>query len=154
MLAAGAVHAASASASFAVSASVASGCTVTAPPLAFGTYTAGSGDVNASSTIHVTCSNTSLFAVGLSTGATAGASYAQRLLAAGTNTLQYNLYTTATYGAVWGDGSGATQVRSGVGAGAGNALAFTVYGKIPDNTTNRATSAGNYSDVILVVVVY
>lgn len=154
MLAAGAVHAASASAHFTVSASVASGCTVTAAALSFGTYTAGLGDANAASTIGVTCSNTSLFAVGLSAGGTPGASYVQRLLGSGANTLQYNLYTSGTYGAVWGDGSGATQVRSGVGAGSGNAVAFTVYGKIPDNAANRASSAGNYSDVILVVVVY
>ena len=43
---------------------------------------------------------------------------------------------------------------TGTGMGAGNALAFTVYGQIPDNAANQAAVPGTYADTITVTVTY
>ena len=129
-------------------------CVVTATPLVFPTYIPGGGPLQGTSTISVRCTNGDLFAVGLGTGATAGASYAQRLLANGTSTLQYNLYTTAARTAVWGDGSGTTAIVSGRAGGLATPVLLTVYGALPDSAANRGAGSGNYSDTVLVVLSY
>jgi spore coat protein U-like protein len=83
-----------------------------------------------------------------------GATYAQRLLGDGASTLQYNLYTSSAYAAVWGDGFGSTQIRTGSGAGIGTAVTLTVYGLLPDSAVNQAAVAGSYVDTIVVVLTY
>jgi spore coat protein U-like protein len=75
-------------------------------------------------------------------------------MAFGANTLQYNLYTTAAFTTVFGDGSGASQTESGAGAGVATAVAFTVFGQLPDNATNQAVVPGAYTDTITVTVTY
>ncbi len=140
--------------SLSVQTAVATGCNVSATALGFGTYTPGAGAIPATTTIKFNCTNKTVFAVGLSVGTTSGATYAQRLMASGANTLQYNLYTTSGHGTVWGDGSGSTAVQSGVGNGTLSPTYFTVYGLLPDSTTNQTTAAGTYSDTIEVVVSY
>jgi spore coat protein U-like protein len=69
-------------------------------------------------------------------------------------TLQYNLYTTAALTTVFGDGTGATQMDAGTGTGMANALNYTVYGQLPDNATNQASTPGSYTDTITVTVTY
>jgi len=89
---------------FAVTATVLSSCSATAAPLAFPNYTPGGGVKASSTTISVKCTNNTPFSVALNAGSTAG-TFAQRLMASGANTLQYNLYTDAAFGTVFGDGS-------------------------------------------------
>jgi spore coat protein U-like protein len=90
----------------------------------------------------------------MSVGTTSGESYAQRLLAAGANTLQYNIYTSNAYSSVWGDGSGTTQIVSGTAAGFATPITLTVYGELPDSAANQTAVPGNYTDTILVVLTY
>ena len=137
---------------FAVSATVASKCTASATALAFGAYTPGTGAITNNSTISVKCTKNTPYTVALNAGATPGATVAQRLMASGANTLQYNLYNTAALTAVFGDGSGTSQTATGTGAGMATATSITVFGQLPDSASNQAAIPGSYSDTITVTV--
>ena len=154
---AGSAQAASKTATFGVSATVAPNCLVSAANLAFGNYL-GDPDtpvnVDASSDISVRCSKNAAFTLALNAGTTSGATLAQRLLAGtGTETLQYNLYTTAARNVIWGDGTtGSTQGATGTGLG--NSVPYTVFGRVPFNATNDGAGVGAYSDVVTATVSY
>jgi spore coat protein U-like protein len=139
---------------FAVTATVASTCSATATALSFGAYTPGSGALANNSTISVKCTKNTPFTVALNGGSTAGGTVAQRLMASGANHLQYNLYTTAGFATVFGDGTGTSQTEAGTGSGVATANSFTVYGQLPDNATNQAAIPGSYSDTITVTITY
>ena len=154
---AGAAHAANpATTTFPVSATVLKNCTVTAPAgVAFGNYTPTGGAVSANGTVNVNCTKTTPFTVSLNKGTTAGGTVAQRLLSDGAgNTLQYNLFTTAAFATVWGDGTGTSVTQGGTGAGMGTAVAMTVFGSLPDNATNQGVPPATYTDTITVSVAY
>lgn len=139
---------------FAVSATVQKSCAVSANPLAFGTYTPGAGALNANTTLAVRCTKTTPFTVALNAGTTTGGTVAQRLMAGGADTLQYNLYTTAAFGTVFGDGSGTSATVAGAGTGVNTPNTVTVYGQLPDNAANQAAAPTNYGDTITVTVTY
>jgi spore coat protein U-like protein len=140
---------------FQVTATVLKACTVSATPLAFGNYTPGSGALSNTSTINVACTKTSPYAVTLNGGSTAGGTIGQRLMTNGTQTLQYNLYTSNTYTTLLGDGttSGSAKV-TGTGNGLSAPNAITVYGQLPDSAANQNAPAGSYTDTITVSVSY
>ena len=75
-------------------------------------------------------------------------------MASGANTLQYNLYTTAAFGTVFGDGTGGSVTSTGTGAGVATANAVTVFGQLLDSATNQAAVPGSYADTVLVTVAY
>jgi spore coat protein U-like protein len=158
VLAAGAAQAANptVTTTFQVSATVQPNCTTSATALGFGNYTPGNGAVTANSTITVNCTKSTGYTIALNPGSTTGDAYTQRLMTAGAGaTLQYNLYTTAALTTVFGDGtSGATATDAGTGTGMANALQYTVYGQLPDNATNQASTPGTYTDTITVTVTY
>jgi spore coat protein U-like protein len=137
-----------------VSATLVDTCLVTATSLIFPSYVPAAGTLKATSTISLRCTNGVQYGVGMSVGTTAGETYAQRLLAGGANTLQYNIYTSNAYSSIWGDGSGTTQIVSGNAAGFATPITLTVYGELPDSAANQAAVPGNYSDTILVVLTY
>jgi spore coat protein U-like protein len=140
---------------FAVTATVVKNCTVSATALAFGNYTPGTGAATSSSTVSVLCTKTTPFTVALNGGTTTGGTVLQRLLANGTNSLQYNLYTTSGYATIWGDGTAPSVTQGGTGAGLGTAQVLTVYGQLPDNPNNQGAAVpGSYSDTITVSVSY
>ena len=151
---AGSAEAANKTAPFTVSASVASNCLVTATNMAFGAYT-GVAQLTSTSGVTVRCTNGLGYTVKLSSG---GGSYGTRLLSdGGSNTLQYNLYTSAANTSIWGDGTtGSTAAVTGTGGGlaSGSAVTHTVYGTLPDNGTNQAAPVGSYSDSITATVEY
>ena len=70
--------------------------------------------------------------------------------------MQYNLFTTAALGTVFGDGSAGTATAGGTGAGVATANAVTVpvFGSLPDSAANQAALVGGYSDTIAVTVSY
>jgi spore coat protein U-like protein len=129
-------------------------CSASATTIAFGVYTPGAGALTGNGTVTVKCTKNSPFTVALNGGATAGGTVAQRLMASGVNTLQYNLFTTAAFGNVFGDGTGTSKTESGTGAGVATGTAFTVYGQLPDNATNQTAVPGSYSDTITVTISY
>ena len=148
------VHAATATTTFQVSATVLKTCAVSAGPLAFGNYTPGGGAVAGQTTVNVNCTKTTAYTVALNAGTTAGGTIAQRLMAGGGNTLQYNLYTTNTYTTLFGDGTSGSVTEAGTGSGVNVANALTVFGQLPDNATNQAAVPGAYTDTITVTVTY
>ena len=151
---AGVANSATTTASFSVSETLLATCSVTATTLAFTAYTPGAGGVANNSTISVKCTKSTPYTISLNKGTTVGGSVAQRLMAFGANTLQYNLYTTAAVNVIFGDGSGTSQTESGTGAGVATANTLTVFGNVPDNATNQAVVPGNYADTITVTVTY
>lgn len=156
LLSAGAASAANpATATFLVSATVLKTCTVSATPLAFGNYTPGSGAISNTSSINVACTNGSPYTMTVNGGSTTGGSITQRLMTNGTQTLQYNLYTTNTFTTLLGDGTtGGSAKVTGTGAGLATASTTTVYGQLPDSTANQAVPPGSYTDTVTVSVAY
>jgi spore coat protein U-like protein len=154
MLASAAVPGATKTTTMGVTASLADTCMVSASALMFPAYVAGSGTVTGSATLTVRCSNGAIYAVGLGAGSTPGTTFAQRLLASGTHTLQYNLYVSNSYSTVWGDGTGGTAVVGGTSTGFAAPDSLTVYGQLPDSANNKLAPPGAYGDTILVVLSY
>jgi spore coat protein U-like protein len=154
--AAGSAVAATATTTFQVTATVNANCLVSANALNFGTYAPTAGDVDMNSTLSVRCTRNTPFTVALNAGSTTGGTFAQRLMAAGAETLQYNLYTSAARSTVWGDGTNSTATMPGTGAGlaVANAQTLTVYGRLVDSVANQTVPAGSYADTITVTVTY
>ena len=152
-LACRAADAGSASASLTVTATVQSTCVASAASVAFPAYTAGGGPVTGSTTITVKCSPGLGFKVALSSGATPGGNISQRLLSNGSQSLQYNLYTTSDLSNVWGDGTTGAML-AGVASSEGLATRLTVFGEVPDSASNRLATSGIYSDLVTITVTY
>jgi len=132
-------------------------CTVSAVGVNFGIYNPLSGTPDtAMGTVTVTCTVTLIdlfesWTVALSAGNSSN--YTSRSLANGSSILSYNLYTSAAYTNVWGNGSGSTSLVSGnvtlaVGTTQTN---YTVYGRIP---AGQDSAAGMYMDTIVVTLNY
>jgi spore coat protein U-like protein len=153
LAAAGSASAATVTTTFGVTATVLKTCSVAANPLGFGNYTPGSGPLAANTTVNVKCTKGTPFTVALNGGTTTGGTIGQRLMSNGTDTLQYNLYTTAAFATVFGDGTTGSTMP-GTGTGIATAVALTVFGNLPDNSTNQNVSTGAYSDTINVTVTY
>jgi spore coat protein U-like protein len=152
LMATASAGAATSTALFNVSATVAANCLVTADDIDFGSYD-GTTAMTANGAVRVLCSNGLPFTISLSPG---GGSYAQRLLTNGLNTLEYNLYTSADFATVWGDGTGSTVTVGDVGEGmsATKEISHTVYGELANSAANQDAPAGSYSDTITVTVTY
>jgi spore coat protein U-like protein len=154
VMAAGVAKAATTTTTFAVTATVLSTCSASAAPLAFPSYTPGGGLQTGSTTISVKCTKNTSFTVGLNAGSTPGDAFAQRLMASGANTLQYNLYVDNAYSKIFGDGTPGSQTVTALGLGVATAAAVPVFGQLPDSAANQAAVPGSYSDLITVTVSY
>lgn len=120
---------------FDVTLKIVANCVIAANPLDFGqTQGVLSATVSVNTTINVTCSNTTLYNVGLSAGTGTGSSTSSRFMSGtggNTGTVAFNLFQAA--GATnWGNTQG-TDTKSGTGTGVAQAL--TVYGQIPAQAT-------------------
>lgn len=142
--------AATATNTFAVTATVNANCSVTANPLPFGTYSGVA--LNISTTIAVSCTNTTPYSVGLDAGQGLGASVTNRLMtntaSGSTQTLGYQLFQSSYTGTNWGSTTSGTMVT---GTGSGSAQTLTVYGVVPPN---QYPTPGSYADTITVTVTY
>jgi len=132
---------------FNVTATVLKDCIVSATALPFGNYIGAV--VNVSSTVTVTCTNSTAYTVGLNAGLTTSATVTTRQMgitqpAGGLN---YSLLTTSFTGSNWGNTSGSWV--SGTGNGAAQPL--TVYGVLP---AGQYVPPGSYTDTIAVTVTY
>lgn len=132
-------------------------CTASATPVNFGAYDPlALGDTPSTGSVTVTCNlvlGLSLL-VGYTIKLSAGSgSFAARTLRSGGNAIQYNLYTNAGYGTVWGDGGAGTgQVSDGYLLGLANATRnYPVFGRIP---ARQMVGAGAYADSIVVTISY
>jgi spore coat protein U-like protein len=135
-----------------VTATVTANCTVSATaPVAFGNVNTISGsNVDATGAISVTCTNGTTWSAGASIGTGTGATFASRKMTAGSNLLNYSLYTDTGRTTIWGDGSTGNSIIAGTGSG--TAQAVTIYGRIGAGQTSAP--AGAYSDTVSVTVTY
>lgn len=144
---AGTAEAATTSSTFNVTATVQATCTVSANNLAFGVYTGTL--VTGTSSVSVTCTNTTAYQVGLNAGTASGATVTTRQMGGPSAALlNYALYRDAARTQNWGNTAGTDTIS---GTGDGNARAITVYGTVP---AGQLVAPGAYSDTIVVTVTY
>ncbi len=133
-----------------VSASVGSNCSLTTTPVAFGTIDVTGGNADATGGIDVVCTNGTAWAASADAGTGATATLALRQMTAGTDLLNYVLYTDAGRTTVWGDGvGGSTALISDTGTGTEQLK--TIYARVPSGQT---APAGDYADTVAVTVTY
>lgn len=128
-----------------VSATVVATCLVSTTSMAFGNYTGAIS--SATSTVSITCTNTTPYAVGLSAGLSTGATVTARSMTGPTSALLgYGLFSDTDHMTNWGD---TTATVAGTGNGASQAI--TVYGQIP---AAEYVAPGAYTDTITATVTY
>jgi len=147
----GTAHAGSVNTDLTVEATVTANCTVSTSALDFGDIDSMSATaVTGTGGVSVTCTNGTTWTAAADAGDGASATFATRKMTSGANTLNYSLYTTNSYGTVWGDGtSGSATIGN---TGSGSAQAVTVYGRIPGGQSG--VPAGSYSDLVSVTITY
>lgn len=139
--------AATATTTFAVTATVQATCLVSATAMAFGTYSGVTA--NSSSTVSVTCTNTTPYNVGLSAGLATGATVTTRKMTGpGSALLGYSLFSDSARTVNWGQTVGTDTLS---GSGNGSAQALTVYGQV---AAGQYLAPGAYTDTITATVTY
>ena len=139
--------AATATTTFSVTATVQATCLISASTLAFGTYTGV--QIAATSTLQVTCTNTTPYNVGLNPGTATGATVTTRKMTGPASaTLNYSLTQDSGHTINWGQTVGTDTVA---GTGNGAAQALTVYGLL---AAGQYPAPGAYSDTITATVTY
>ena len=132
-----------------VSMTITAGCTVTATALAFGTQSTLGTATTASSTLGVTCTNTTPYNVGLDQGGGSGATTTTRKMTGPSSAIiNYGLYQNSALTTNFGNTVGTNTVA---GTGVGTAQTISVYGQVPAQTS---PAPGSYADVINVTVTF
>jgi spore coat protein U-like protein len=138
----------SGTAPFTVTATVVASCAVSATTLDFGSTGVLLANVDSSNTLSVTCSNTVPYSISLNGGLSGATDPTQRKMTRSSEAVTYGLYRDAARSQTWGSTAG-TNTASGTGSGF--AQSFTVYGRVPPQST---PSPGTYTDTIVITVAY
>jgi spore coat protein U-like protein len=141
------VKAATATSSFAVTASVAANCTISAGALAFGAYepvvTNASTDLDQTSTISVACTKGSTGVVSLDNGANFSSG---RRMKAGANYLGYEMYNDSGRTTVWNSSNTVSYTAASKAASS-----LTVYGRV---AAGQDVPVGSYSDTVVATITF
>lgn len=122
-------------------------CSLNVTGVSFGSYDVFSNAaLDSTGNIDVNCPSGVGYSIALSEG---GGRQAQRVMSSGGHRLNYNLYTEANRGVVWGDATSGTARVSGTGIGM--SVNHAVYGRIP---ARQNVHAGSYSDIIIVALTF
>jgi spore coat protein U-like protein len=143
-----------------VQAAVTVNCTASVSGIAFGIYNPLNAVSDASTgSLKVTCNGSGSGTVNvtlnvtLSTGMSG--TYSTRKMFSGANALNYNIFWSAAYNQIIGDGTGGSFAGTAgpfpIAAGGSNTATGTLYGLIP---ASQDVVPGAYSDVITVTVTY
>ena len=137
----------SSSSSFTVIAVIQASCAITASAMNFGTYTAAV--IHTTSTLTITCTNTTPYNVGLNAGTGSGATVSNRKMTSPANaTLNYSIFRNSAWTQNWGNTVGSDTLP---GTGNGVAQTITAYGQM------AAGQFGNpavYKDTITATITY
>jgi spore coat protein U-like protein len=133
---------------FQVSLTITSSCVISANPLNFGSSGVLSATVAQSTTLNVTCTNTTPYSIGLDAGNATGSTVNARLLSSGTANVSYQLYSDTGRTTVWGNTIGTNTIS---GTGSGSVQSLTVYGAVPAQTT---PAAGSYTSTVTMSVTF
>lgn len=134
--------------SFGVEAEVAPDCLVTAEDLDFGSVGLLDQDVEATSSIHVTCTAGTTYDIGLGYGLAGGGADERRMRSPTGHVVEYELYQDKNLQSTWGlKKDGLDMTKTGLGA----EQRHTVYGKVPVQPT---PPPGQYTDHVVVTVTY
>jgi spore coat protein U domain-containing protein, fimbrial subunit CupE1/2/3/6 len=149
LIGSGTANATTTTTTFQTKVTIAASCIIGgASTLDFGSPGLLNANVDQTSTIQIQCSNTTPFNIGLNQGVN-GPSVTNRLMkGSGSATVQYSLYSDSGRTTNWGNTIGTDTV---VSSGTGATQSFTVYGRIPPQTT---PAPDTYIDTITVTVTY
>ena len=142
-------HAAAATATgtIAVSATVQATCSVTTAPLAFGAYTGAT--LAGTTTVSVTCTNTTPYSIGLNPGVSSAATVTTRKMTGPAAALiNYGLYSDVAHAVNWGNTPTTDTVA---GTGTGSAVVATVYGQM---LAGQFVAPGAYTDTVTATITY
>src|ERR1044072_493525 len=129
------VRAATSTTTMTVQMTITATCTInSASTLNFGTQGVLSANVDQTSTIQVTCTNTTPYNIGLNAGTGAGATVATRKMTSGGATINYTLYSDSGRTTVWGNTVGTDTVAA---TGSGSAQSHTRYGRLTAQATQN-----------------
>lgn len=121
--------------------------------LEFGTSGFIASNIDAATSVSVTCTNTTPFKVGLGPGSAAGATTSSRRMtrtAPPYSTVDYGLYRDPARSQNWGnDTAGGTDTHNGDGSGA--ASSYPIYGRVPPQVTPEP---GDYQDTVVLTVAF
>ena len=136
------------SASFSVTATNATNCMVSASPLNFGSTGVLRAALDGASSVSVTCTSAAPYTVALGGGLSGATDPTQRKMTQAAAQVTYGLYQDSGRTLPWGDSVG---VNTMAGTGTGLAQSFTVYGRVPAQTT---PAPGTYSDTVVMTASY
>lgn len=145
-----------ATANLSVTATIASNCTISTAPVAFGSYdpigTHASAPLDGTGTITTTCTTGSSPVITLGQGSYSDTGSTDttplRQMASGSDRLPYTLYQNSSRTTVWGNTSGSAPAAV---AGTGVAQNFTVYGRIASGLNKPV---GSYADTVVATVTF
>jgi len=135
-------------ATFLVNLTITSDCSISTNPLAFGSSGVIAAAINQTTTLSITCSNTTPYNVGLDAGNVTGSTVAARLLANGAVTMSFQMYSDSGRTTIWGN---TVAVNTVTGTGTGSAQTLTVYGQVPVQST---PAANTYSSTVTASVIF
>jgi spore coat protein U-like protein len=146
-------QAATATANLTVQLTVTATCSVNAATLNFGSTGLLSSPITASTSLSVTCTNSTPYSVGLDNGSNFNTT---RRMKQGTNFIGYGLYTDAGLTNPWTTASSSTTCTTtsscALGTGNGSAQSITVFGQVP--ALGTAPAPGAYTDTVTITVTY
>lgn len=133
---------------FTATASVAKQCTVSATDIDFGSQGTLTSAALATSTITAKCTNTTAYQIGLDDGSNASGGTRRMKRSGSADYVDYELYRDSGRTLRWGQTLNVDRVSA---TGNATSQGFTVYGRVPVQTTPRA---GSYADTVKVTVTY
>lgn len=134
-------------------------CTINAATLDFGSSVAGTtliaSNVDAATTVSVTCTNGSPYSIGMDNGANFSTTRRMRQ-GATANFLSYGLYTDVGRTNAWTTATSniacAAPSSCFLGTGSGSAQSVNIYGRVPSIGT--APPTGTYTDTVTMTITY
>ena len=126
-------------------------CTVAVTSLNFGSYNVfASTPTDSTATIVIDC-NGNARDLRISIGRGSASSFGARRMSKGSERLFFNVYRDAARTAIWGDGTGGSQVEIVDRVQNNQPHQVAVYGRVP---AGQDVSAGSYTESVIVTIDY